>query len=51
MGIFYLTQVMAVGCTFEESLQKAVRMIHPSVKGFAPEMPVGKAMPKDLEAA
>ncbi|KAJ8017653.1 hypothetical protein HOLleu_44782 [Holothuria leucospilota] len=26
-------------------------MIYPSVKGFAPEMPVRKAMPKDLEAA
>ncbi|KAJ8017455.1 Carbamoyl-phosphate synthase [ammonia], mitochondrial [Holothuria leucospilota] len=40
--------VMAIGRTFEESLQKAVRMIHPSIKRFAPEMPVGKVMPKDF---
>ncbi|KAJ8030729.1 Carbamoyl-phosphate synthase [ammonia], mitochondrial [Holothuria leucospilota] len=44
-------RVMAIGPTFEESLQRALRMIHPSFKGFAPEMPVGKATPKNLEAA
>ncbi|KAJ8030732.1 Carbamoyl-phosphate synthase [ammonia], mitochondrial [Holothuria leucospilota] len=43
---------MAIGPTFEESLPKALlRMIHPSFKEFAPEMPVGKATPKNLEAA
>ncbi|KAJ8018449.1 Carbamoyl-phosphate synthase [ammonia], mitochondrial [Holothuria leucospilota] len=42
---------MAIGHTFKESLQKTLRMIHPSIKGFAPEMPVGRAMPKDLGAA
>ena len=27
-------QVMAIGRTFEESMQKALRMVHPSVDGF-----------------
>ena len=29
-------EVMAIGRTFEESLQKALRMVDPSVKGFEP---------------
>ncbi|XP_071822470.1 carbamoyl-phosphate synthase [ammonia], mitochondrial-like [Apostichopus japonicus] len=44
-------EVMAIGRSFEESLQKALRMIHPSIKGFAPQMPVGKKLPDDLESA
>lgn len=27
-------EVMAIGRTFEESFQKALRMIDPSIKGF-----------------
>lgn len=30
---------MAVGRTFEESMQKALRMCHPSVDGFVPRLP------------
>lgn len=36
-------QVMAVGRTFEESVQKALRMCHPSVDGFVPRLPLKKA--------
>lgn len=39
----YCTQVMAVGRTFEESVQKALRMCHPSVDGFVPRLPLKKA--------
>ena len=39
---------MAIGRTFEESLQKALRMVHPSVDGFTPKLPAGKAYPKDF---
>lgn len=35
-------QVMAVGRTFEESMQKALRMCHPSVDGFVPWLPLRK---------
>ncbi|MEQ2168661.1 hypothetical protein GOODEAATRI_017144, partial [Goodea atripinnis] len=35
--------VMAVGRTFEESVQKALRMCHPSVDGFVPRLPLRKA--------
>ena len=43
---------MAIGRTFEESLQKALRMTHPSVNGFTQQMPAGKKYPEnfDLEA-
>ncbi|XP_015235429.1 PREDICTED: carbamoyl-phosphate synthase [ammonia], mitochondrial [Cyprinodon variegatus] len=36
-------EVMAVGRTFEESVQKALRMCHPSVEGFVPRLPLKKA--------
>ncbi|XP_061547499.1 carbamoyl-phosphate synthase [ammonia], mitochondrial [Phycodurus eques] len=36
-------EVMAVGRTFEESMQKALRMCHPSVDGFMPRLPLRKA--------
>ncbi|XP_072541100.1 carbamoyl-phosphate synthase [ammonia], mitochondrial [Salminus brasiliensis] len=36
-------EVMAVGRTFEESIQKALRMCHPSVDGFVPRLPLKKA--------
>ena len=29
---------MAIGRTFEESFQKALRMVHPSVDGFVPKV-------------
>lgn len=40
---FFCLQVMAVGRTFEESMQKALRMCHPSVDGFVPRLPLRKA--------
>ncbi|KAI2660811.1 Carbamoyl-phosphate synthase [ammonia], mitochondrial [Labeo rohita] len=44
-------EVMAVGRTFEESIQKALRMCHPSVDGFVPRLPLKKAWAeqRDLE--
>ena len=43
--------VMAVGRTFEESMQKALRMCHPSIDGFMPRLPLNKAWgaAQDLE--
>uniref|UniRef100_A0A8C7SCR7 Carbamoyl-phosphate synthase [ammonia], mitochondrial n=1 Tax=Oncorhynchus mykiss TaxID=8022 RepID=A0A8C7SCR7_ONCMY len=38
-------EVMAVGRTFEESMQKALRMCHPSVDGFMPRLPLNKPWP------
>ncbi|NWX31535.1 CPSM synthase, partial [Notiomystis cincta] len=38
-------EVMAIGRTFEESLQKALRMCHPSVDGFISHLPMNKAWP------
>uniref|UniRef100_A0A669AYE7 carbamoyl-phosphate synthase (ammonia) n=1 Tax=Oreochromis niloticus TaxID=8128 RepID=A0A669AYE7_ORENI len=35
-------EVMAIGRTFEESMQKALRMCHPSVDGFVPQLPLKK---------
>ncbi|XP_076731255.1 carbamoyl-phosphate synthase [ammonia], mitochondrial isoform X3 [Maylandia zebra] len=35
-------EVMAIGRTFEESMQKALRMCHPSVDGFVPRLPLKK---------
>lgn len=32
-------EVMAIGRTFEESFQKALRMVHPSVDGFVSKLP------------
>ncbi|XP_072180802.1 carbamoyl-phosphate synthase [ammonia], mitochondrial-like [Diadema setosum] len=42
-------EVMAIGRTFEESLQKALRMIHPSIEGFSPNLPNGKSLKGSLE--
>lgn len=44
-------EVMAVGRSFEESIQKALRMCHPSVDGFMPRLPMNKpwAKKQDLE--
>lgn len=36
---------MAIGRTFEESFQKALRMCHPSVDGFTSRLPLNKAWP------
>ncbi|KAM4777021.1 carbamoyl-phosphate synthase [ammonia], mitochondrial isoform 2-T2 [Cyanocitta cristata] len=38
-------EVMAIGRTFEESFQKALRMCHPSVDGFISHLPMNKAWP------
>ena len=46
--IFHLLQVMAVGRTFEESIQKALRMTHSSIDGFSPVLPGGKEYPSDF---
>lgn len=42
-------EVMAIGRTFEESLQKALRMTHPSVSGFTPTLPAGKEYPENFD--
>ncbi len=42
---------MAIARTFEESLQKALRMIHPSIDGFSPRMPMDKPFPDNMEDA
>lgn len=36
---------MAIGRTFEESFQKALRMCDPSVDGFTSHLPMNKAWP------
>ncbi|XP_005528945.1 PREDICTED: carbamoyl-phosphate synthase [ammonia], mitochondrial [Pseudopodoces humilis] len=38
-------EVMAIGRTFEESFQKALRMCHPSIDGFVSRLPMNKAWP------
>ena len=40
---------MAIGRTFEESFQKALRMVHPSVDGFVEK--VGSLIPCSQEQA
>ncbi|XP_069839314.1 carbamoyl-phosphate synthase [ammonia], mitochondrial [Dendropsophus ebraccatus] len=40
-------EVMAIGRTFEESFQKALRMCHPSVDGFTPNLPMNKQWAAD----
>ncbi|NXL75499.1 CPSM synthase, partial [Leptocoma aspasia] len=40
-----MKSVMAIGRTFEESFQKALRMCHPSVDGFGSQLPMNKAWP------
>ncbi|NXI19852.1 CPSM synthase, partial [Irena cyanogastra] len=42
-------QVMAIGRTFEESFQKALRMCHPSVDGFVSQLPMNKAWPAIMD--
>ncbi|XP_004851167.1 carbamoyl-phosphate synthase [ammonia], mitochondrial [Heterocephalus glaber] len=42
-------EVMAIGRTFEESFQKALRMCHPSVDGFTPRLPMNKEWPSNLD--
>lgn len=44
-----ILQVMAVGRTFEESFQKALRMCHPSVDGFTSSLPMNKDWPADVD--
>ena len=40
---------MAIGRTFEESLQKALRMTHPSTLGFSSTLPAGKTYSDDFD--
>ncbi|KAF7709169.1 carbamoyl-phosphate synthase [ammonia], mitochondrial [Silurus meridionalis] len=42
-------EVMAVGRTFEESIQKALRMCHPSVDGFVPHLPLNRLWSKQQD--
>ncbi|NWS69318.1 CPSM synthase, partial [Crotophaga sulcirostris] len=42
-------EVMAIGRTFEESFQKALRMCHPSVDGFTSCLPMNKAWPDIID--
>ncbi|XP_066178522.1 carbamoyl-phosphate synthase [ammonia], mitochondrial [Sylvia atricapilla] len=42
-------EVMAIGRTFEESFQKALRMCHPSVDGFVSHLPMNKAWPATVD--
>nr|XP_009686964.1 PREDICTED: carbamoyl-phosphate synthase [ammonia], mitochondrial [Struthio camelus australis] len=42
-------EVMAIGRTFEESFQKALRMCHPSVDGFTSRLPMNKAWPANFD--
>eukprot|EP00949_MAST-11_sp_MAST-11-sp1_P004227 g4227.t1 len=43
-------EVMAIGRTFEETFQKAIRMIHPSLPGFQSPTRLGDVGKEDLEA-
>ncbi|XP_013931789.1 PREDICTED: carbamoyl-phosphate synthase [ammonia], mitochondrial [Thamnophis sirtalis] len=47
--ILSLFQVMAVGRTFEESFQKALRMCHPSIDGFTSCLPMNKDWPGEVD--
>lgn len=40
---------MAIGRTFEESFQKALRMCHPSIDGFTSRLPMNKDWPSNLD--
>ena len=40
---------MAIGRSFEESLQKALRMTHPSITGFTQNLPAGKSYPANYD--
>lgn len=48
-ALMFVSQVMAIGRTFEESFQKALRMCHPSVDGFTPRLPMNKEWPANLD--
>ena len=47
--VYLSLQVMAIGRTFEESLQKALRMTHPTIDGFSPTLPAGKSFPDNFD--
>lgn len=40
---------MAIGRTFEESFQKALRMCHPSIDGFTSYLPMNKDWPGEVD--
>lgn len=40
---------MAIGRTFEESFQKALRMCHPSIDGFTSRLPMNKEWPSNMD--
>ena len=40
---------MAIGRTFEESLQKAIRMLHPSLLGFSSKRLVTAIAPESVD--
>ncbi|XP_061463660.1 carbamoyl-phosphate synthase [ammonia], mitochondrial isoform X3 [Rhineura floridana] len=42
-------EVMAIGRTFEESFQKALRMCHPSIDGFTSDLPMNKEWPANVD--
>uniref|UniRef100_A0A452SJW0 carbamoyl-phosphate synthase (ammonia) n=1 Tax=Ursus americanus TaxID=9643 RepID=A0A452SJW0_URSAM len=42
-------EVMAIGRTFEESFQKALRMCHPSIDGFTSCLPMNKEWPSNMD--
>ncbi|KAF3824180.1 hypothetical protein GH733_008465 [Mirounga leonina] len=42
-------EVMAIGRTFEESFQKALRMCHPSIDGFTSRLPMNKEWPSNID--
>uniref|UniRef100_A0A3Q3JR93 ATP-grasp domain-containing protein n=1 Tax=Monopterus albus TaxID=43700 RepID=A0A3Q3JR93_MONAL len=48
ISLFWI-QVMAVGRTVEESVQKALRVCHPSMDGFVPRLPLKKAWADTLD--
>ena len=47
--MFDISKVMAIGRTFEESFQKAMRMTHPSIDGFTSKLPAGKQYAPDFD--
>ena len=49
MSLKPVLQVMAIGRTFEESFQKALRMCHPSIDGFTSRLPMNKEWPSNID--
>ena len=49
MSLKYVLQVMAIGRTFEETFQKALRMCHPSIAGFTSRLPMNKEWPSNID--